>query len=148
MTGNVMTLTVIPWFVLQTTGSATRTGVAAFFNVLPIVVANLLGGALIDRLGFRTVSIVSDGASGVTLALIPLLHAAGQFDFWVLPGARVLRSAARRPGGDRSFRRPGDKQPLSPHAATGRRLWVCVPPAGHLLHLRRGDLWFRGDDRL
>jgi hypothetical protein len=31
----------VPWFVLETTGSATRTGVTAFATTLPVVLAGL-----------------------------------------------------------------------------------------------------------
>ena len=35
-TGSVLTLLAIPWFVLQTTGSAALTGVTAFFSTVPL----------------------------------------------------------------------------------------------------------------
>ena len=84
LTGNVMALVAIPWFVLQTTGSPTRTGVTAFFNFLPVAIAGFLGGAIVDRLGYRSTSIVADVASGATVAAIPLLHATIGLEFWQL----------------------------------------------------------------
>ena len=42
----------ILWYVLTTTGSATLTGLAVFFNFLPAVIAAFFGG-VVDRLGFR-----------------------------------------------------------------------------------------------
>ena len=83
-TGNMMTLTAIPWFVLQTTGSATKTGITAFFNLVPIVLASLLGGTLIDRLGFKRMSVSSDLISAVMVALIPLFHLTTGLPFWLL----------------------------------------------------------------
>src|SRR3990172_12804171 len=74
LVGNVFSMIAIPWFVLQTTGSAAQTGVTGFFTILPVVLAGFLGGTLIDRLGYKRTSIVADLASGVTVALIPLLH--------------------------------------------------------------------------
>jgi hypothetical protein len=53
----------IPWFVLQTTGSATQTGITGFFNVLPVVLAGFLGGTPVDRLGYKHASIIADLAS-------------------------------------------------------------------------------------
>ena len=53
LVGNVFTLIAIPWFVLQTTGSAAQTGVTGFFAVMPAVLAGFLGGTLIDRLGYK-----------------------------------------------------------------------------------------------
>ena len=35
LVGNVLSAIAIPWFVLQTTGSATQTGITGFFTVLP-----------------------------------------------------------------------------------------------------------------
>jgi MFS family permease len=84
MTGNVAGLVAIPWFVLKTTGSPALTGIAAFFNFLPTVLAGFLGGALIDRMGYKKMSIVADVASGVTVALIPLLHSTVGLVFWQL----------------------------------------------------------------
>lgn len=84
MTGNVMALVAIPWFVLVTTASPARTGLVAVFTVLPSVLAGFLGGTLVDRLGFRTMSIASDVASGLTMAAIPLLHATTGIELWQL----------------------------------------------------------------
>ena len=51
MVGNMLTMIAIPWFVLQTTGSAMQTGITGFFSILPVVLAGLFGGALVDRIG-------------------------------------------------------------------------------------------------
>lgn len=82
--GNHLTTLAIPWFVLVTTGSASKTGITAFFSILPIVIAGIVGGAVVDRLGYKTSSIISDIASGATVASIALLHAVGLLEFWVL----------------------------------------------------------------
>ena len=74
LTGNMMTMVAIPWFVLQTTGSAARTGIVAAAGLVPIVVSGFMGGALVDRLGYRRASIVADLASSGAVAAIPLLH--------------------------------------------------------------------------
>jgi MFS family permease len=73
-TGNVITGLAVPWFVLETTGSPARTGITLFATTLPMVVAGFFGGALVDRVGHRRMSVLSDIASGVTVAAIPLLH--------------------------------------------------------------------------
>lgn len=84
MTGNVMVLVAVPWFVLQTTGSPALTGVAAFFNFLPTVIAGLLGGTLIDRIGYKKMSVLADLGSAVTVAMIPLLHETVGLALWQL----------------------------------------------------------------
>ena len=74
ITGNRLTQLAIPWFVLQTTGSAAKTGLVAFFALLPFVLSSAVGGLVVDRLGTRRTSILSDVASGVTVLAIPILH--------------------------------------------------------------------------
>jgi MFS family permease len=74
LVGNVAALVAIPWFVLQETGRPALAGLVGFFTFLPPIVAGLLGGALVDRLGFRTASVVSDVSSALAVAAIPLLH--------------------------------------------------------------------------
>ena len=98
LTGNRLSMLAVPWFVLQTTGSATLTGVTGFFTLLPIVLSALFGGVVVDRLGYRPASIVSDLASGLTIALIPALHAAGRLEFWVLLTLTFLGALLDTPG--------------------------------------------------
>ncbi|CAN5307175.1 macrolide resistance MFS transporter Mrx(A) [soil metagenome] len=98
MVGNVMTMLAVPWFVLQTTGSASQTGVAAFFTALPLVIAGIFGGAVVDRLGFKRMSVVSDIASGATVACIPLLHLTVGIQFWQLLALVFLGALLDTPG--------------------------------------------------
>ncbi len=104
LTGNAMGFVAIPWFVLERTGSATLTGLVAALTFAPTVLATFFGGAIVDRLGFRRTSVMADVASGVTVALIPLLHATVGVELWQLfvlvflgalfdaPGATARRS--------------------------------------------------------
>jgi MFS family permease len=84
MSGNVAALVAIPWFVLQTTGSAARMGIVAAAGLVPIVLSGFFGGALVDRLGYRRASIVADLASSGAVAAIPLLHVTIGIEFWQL----------------------------------------------------------------
>jgi MFS family permease len=84
VTGNMLTLVAVPWFVLQTTASAGKTGLTGFFTTLPVILSASLGGALVDRWGYRRTSIAADLASGVAVALIPLLHLSVGLAFWQL----------------------------------------------------------------
>ena len=84
LVGNVVAQLAIPWFVLVTTGSPTYTGLAVFFNFLPVVLAGLFGGVVVDRLGFRTTSVGADLASAAAVAAIPLLHATVGIELWQL----------------------------------------------------------------
>ncbi len=98
ITGNVFSNIAIPWFVLQTTGSATQIGITGFFTILPVVLAGFFGGALIDRLGYKRTSIIADIASGITSALIPLLHYTIGLEFWQLMILVFLGALLDTPG--------------------------------------------------
>ena len=99
LVGNVFTLISIPWFVLQTTGSATKTGITGFFNILPVVLAGFLGGTIVDRLGYKRTSILSDLASGITTALVPILYFTIGLEFWQLMVLVFLGALLDTPGG-------------------------------------------------
>lgn len=98
MSGNVATLVAIPWFVLQTTGSAARTGIVAAAGLVPIVVSGFVGGALVDRLGYRRSSVVADLASSGAVAAIPLLHLTVGIEFWQLVVLVFLGGLLDAPG--------------------------------------------------
>ena len=99
LVGNVFSLIAIPWFVLQTTGSATQTGITGFFTILPVVLAGFFGGTLIDRLGYKRTSIIADYASGITTALIPLFYFTVGLEFWQLIVLVFLGALLDAPGG-------------------------------------------------
>lgn len=97
LTGSRVSLVAIPWLVLETTGSAARTGLVAFAEMLPYVVASALGGPIIDQRGPRRMSIGADLASVPVVALVPLLHKA---DLLALPVLLLVIAVA---GGLRGF---------------------------------------------
>lgn len=99
VTGDVMASMAIPWFVLQTTGSVTQTGITVFFGILPMVIAMIFGGTLVDRIGYKRVSVLADLASGVTMLLIPLLHLTIGLEFWQLLALVFLGNLLDAPGG-------------------------------------------------
>lgn len=74
LVGNTLILVALPWFVLETTGSAARTGIIGMATALPAFVAGIFGGMLVDRIGGRRMSVIADILSGVAIALVPLLH--------------------------------------------------------------------------
>lgn len=96
--GNGLTLLAVPWFVLVTTGSVTRTGLAGAATAVAFVVAGIFGGTVVDRLGFKRASIVSDLASGVTVALIPTLYFLDLLTFWMLVALVFLGAVLDSPG--------------------------------------------------
>ena len=98
LVGNVFTTIAIPWFVLQTTGSATQTGITGFFTILPVVLAGFFGGTLIDRLGYKPTSIIADLASGVTTAMVPIFYFTVGLEFWQLMVLVFLGALLDAPG--------------------------------------------------
>lgn len=96
--GDTLTLLAIPWFVLQTTGSVTQTGITAFFSAVPMALSAFFGSALVDRLGYKRTSVIGDLASGLTVALIPLLYSTVGLAFWQLLALVFLGGLLKSPG--------------------------------------------------
>jgi MFS family permease len=111
LVGTRLSVIALPLFVLITTGSATRTGLVAFAEWTPLVLAQGLAGPITDRVGPRRVSIVSDLVSGSVLCLIPILHTAGRLHFGVLLAIVAFLGLARGPG-------DGAKYVMAPATAT------------------------------
>ncbi len=93
--GTRMSMLALPWFALVTTGSSTKTGLVAFAEMLPYVLACAAGGPALDRLGARWASILPDAASVLAVASIPLLHSAGPLHFGSLVGLVGLAGLLR-----------------------------------------------------
>ncbi|WP_176604620.1 MFS transporter [Streptomyces lycii] len=98
LTGTRVSIVALPWFVLVTTGSATRMGLVAFCEMAPYVVAKVLTGPLVDRTGPRAVSWTADLVSAGAAAAIPLLHASDLLSFPLLLLLVALIGSARGPG--------------------------------------------------
>ena len=82
--GNFMTLIALPWFVLEITGSAAKTGLVAMAITLPQALTGFFAGSLVDRLGYRRASILADLGAGAVVALVPLLSLTVGLAFWQL----------------------------------------------------------------
>ncbi len=96
--GNQFSALAIPWFVLATTGSASQTGITVAVGVVPMILVGIFGGAIVDRLGYKTSSIISDLLSGLSVALIPLLHQTVGIAFWQLLALVFLGAVLDGPG--------------------------------------------------
>ena len=93
--GSRMTFVALPWLALVTTGSATKTGVVAFAEMLPYVVASAVGGPLVDRIGARRTSIKADIASVVLVGAVPVLYHTTGLSFAALVALVALAGTAR-----------------------------------------------------
>lgn len=98
LAGEALTAIAIPWYVFETTGSAAKMGVVGFFTFLPRVLATFFGGALVDRVGFKPVSMLADTLSGLSVMMIPILHLTVGLSFEVLIALVFLGAAFDGPG--------------------------------------------------
>lgn len=98
LTGTRVSMIAIPLFVLETTGSATKTGLVALAETLPLVLFKVLGGPVIDRVGARRVAVTCDLASLVVVGSIPLLYDVGWLPFPAFLALVAAAGALRGPG--------------------------------------------------
>ncbi len=96
--GTRVSMIAIPWLVLVTTGSATRTGLVAFAELTPLVLFKATGGPLVDRVGPRRMAIAANVASMFAVGLIPLLHHASVLTFPALLALVAVAGGLRGPG--------------------------------------------------
>ena len=83
-TGSYMTWLAIPWFVLATTGSASRMGVVLGAEAAGVAICGIPGGWLSARLGARRTMLVVNAAAAPLMLAVPLLHWAGLLSFALL----------------------------------------------------------------
>ena len=71
--GNAAIGLTLPWLVLLRTGDASAAGIVAAATAAPAFIAAVLGGSLVDRVGRRTMTIVADVGSAVSVTLLFLV---------------------------------------------------------------------------
>ncbi len=72
-TGNGVAAIVLPWLILERTGSAVATGVVAAATFVPLLLSSLVAGTVVDRLGRRRSGVISDALSAAAVAAIPVV---------------------------------------------------------------------------
>jgi MFS family permease len=82
--GNGVAIVAFPWIVLELTGSAADAGLVAAVAGLPLVLSAFVSGAIVDRVGRRRTSVVSDVLSGVSVAAVPLAAQLDVLTLWLL----------------------------------------------------------------
>ncbi len=87
---NGVSMVAFPWLVLELTGSASAAAAIGAVTLLPLLLTSLVSGTLVDIVGRRRVSVVSDLFSLVSVAAIPILHAWVGLGFGLLAGLAVL----------------------------------------------------------
>jgi MFS family permease len=81
-----MTYLALPWFVLVTTGSASKMTLVLAAEILPMALFGIPSGTLVQKLGSRTVMLISDFARAPLLMSVPILHSAGVLSVPLLLG--------------------------------------------------------------
>ena len=95
MLGSRITFVALPWLVLTSTDSALLAGLAGFAEMLPYVLAGLLGGPIVDRVGPRPTAVAADTASVLAVAGIPVLAYYETVSFGVLLALIAVAGALR-----------------------------------------------------
>jgi MFS family permease len=79
-----------PWLVLDLTGSPSAAGALGAITALPLLVAFLFAGTVVDRVGRRRVAVVADLLSMLSVALVPLLGSVVDLSFAAVAAIAVL----------------------------------------------------------
>lgn len=86
MTGSQMSALALPWFVLATSGSATRMGIVVTAELVSVAVFGIPGGHVAGRIGPRRSLLLTNALAGPLIVSVPLLHWAGWLSFPLLVG--------------------------------------------------------------
>jgi MFS family permease len=82
---NGVAMVALPWLVLELTGRADAAGLVALAAGLPTLLASLFSGTVVDIIGRRRTSVISDLLSAVSVAAIPVVAYFTELTFtWVL----------------------------------------------------------------
>jgi MFS family permease len=92
-TGNGVALVALPWLILERTGSASAAGVVGGAAALPMFLSSVFSGTLVDVVGRRRMAILSDAASCLAVAAIPLLDLVGGLNVLTLVILAMLGAA-------------------------------------------------------
>lgn len=96
--GNSVAGVVLPLILLARTGDALAAGTLALVCAVPQMLVGLLGGALLDRVNRRNVSIVSDLVSAASVALLPIVDAVWGLSFGWFVALGLLGAIGDIPG--------------------------------------------------
>ena len=96
--GNQLTSLAVPWFVLETTGSASKTGLIAAVTLLPAILATFFGGTIVDRVQRKQLAIGADIISGLTIVAVPFFYTTSGLSFVGLMALMFLGAIFDGPG--------------------------------------------------
>jgi MFS family permease len=112
---NAVVMVVIPWLILERTGSPAAAGLAGALAALPGIVVSPVAGVLVDRIGRKAISVGADVLSALSVALFPVLDALGVLDYGAIL-ALALLGAVFDPAGYTA------RKALIPQVAAGSRV--------------------------
>jgi len=151
--GNGITLVALPWLVLDVTGRATAAGLVSGVAAVPLLLAALFSGTVVDRLGRRPTAIASDLLSGLAVAAIPVVAVVGRLSLgWLLllaalaalfPPSGATARAAVLPEAGRAARLPLERANAVHEAVFGVAFLVAPAVGGVLIALigAQATLW-------
>jgi MFS family permease len=89
--GSQFSMLALPWFVLVTTGSASKMGLVFAIELAPIVLLGIPSASLVDRLGPWRWLVTMDAVRAPIVAVIPFLHAVGGLSYPVVLAVAALQ---------------------------------------------------------
>ena len=82
--GSQMTWVALPWFVITTTGSATKMAIVVAVEAAALGIVGFFASNFVGRLGLRRTMLVADACRAPLVCAVPVLHAAGLLSFPLL----------------------------------------------------------------
>ena len=82
--GSQFTSLALPWFVLVTTGSASKMGLVFAVELAPIALFGIPSASLVERVGPKRWMVLMDGLRAPVVAAIPFLNAVGGLTFGLI----------------------------------------------------------------
>ena len=95
--GAQMTWIALPWFVLTTTGSASRMSLVMAAELAGFALAGIPSGGLLERIGARRTMLAADGLRAPLMALVPILHWSGHLSLPALVAIAIALGALSAP---------------------------------------------------
>jgi MFS family permease len=92
-----MTWLALPWFVLVTSGSATRMSLVVAAELIGLALLALPGGRLLERVGARRTMLLCDGVRAPLMLVVPVLHWTGGLTFAILLAVAFALGALAAP---------------------------------------------------
>ncbi len=92
-TGRQITVVALPFQVFVLTGSSLAVGMIGLVQVVPLIAASILGGAVVDRLDRRKLILWSETALAATSGLLLLGAIHGEPPLWYLYSVAGLQAA-------------------------------------------------------